>query len=513
MRKQKTGKTGVKPEIRDRLIAYLTPLVFGLYPILFFYATNIDEAAIGLAFTPILIVLIVTPLLLLAFQRLTKEMFKASMIAIVFWGLFFTYGRFFSFTESHFETINNHLLVGSLWLLIFGSAVALIMKLKPPVSLVKTCLFAGVVLLLIQVVSVATFTRPTVDINSYQHLRNNTSKKLSGDIENLPNIYYIMLDSYPRQDVLSEYFEFDNSPFVSELIDLGFYDAYKSNANYNHTYLTMVTTLNMSYLVNTEILENATLLNLYQNNKILDYLGDEYTFVNNSSFFPAVFNPLADVNINCSKTNEFLVELASTTALLPLQTIADETRNQKREDALCTIENIDAKASEPKFVFTHLMPPHPPYLFGANGEDTQEVNLGLTGWTRWLAKEPYIEQLKYVNSRVLEKVNSIVSKDPNSIIIVQSDHGTLSSATEKTNLSDTRPIVLRERSRNVTFISLPETCDDSGLYESMTNVNTFRLIFNSCFGEDYEILEDIVYYATSNIKKDDSVDITDIVRN
>lgn len=86
---------------------------------------------------------------------------------------------------------------------------------------------------------------------------------------------------------------------------------------------------------------------------------------------------------------------------------------------------------------------------------------------------------------------------PNSIIIIQSDHGTLSSSEGKKGLHDVRPEVIKERTRNYSAIYLPEYCDRTQLYDSMTPVNTFRVIFNSCFDTEYGLLEDIVYYDRS----------------
>jgi hypothetical protein len=37
--------------------------------------------------------------------------------------------------------------------------------------------------------------------------------------------------------------------------------------------------------------------------------------------------------------------------------------------------------------------------------------------------------------------------------------------------------------------------DSSQLYDSISPVNTFRLIFNTYFGEDYELLDDRTYYS------------------
>lgn len=38
-------------------------------------------------------------------------------------------------------------------------------------------------------------------------------------------------------------------------------------------------------------------------------------------------------------------------------------------------------------------------------------------------------------------------------------------------------------------------CDYSQLYDSITPVNTFRMVLNHYFGTDYEILEDRSYFS------------------
>jgi hypothetical protein len=45
------------------------------------------------------------------------------------------------------------------------------------------------------------------------------------DTSQKPDIYYIILDGYGREDVIEEFFDYDNSPFISYLEDLGFYIA------------------------------------------------------------------------------------------------------------------------------------------------------------------------------------------------------------------------------------------------------------------------------------------------
>ena len=57
----------------------------------------------------------------------------------------------------------------------------------------------------------------------------------AGNPGNLPDIYYIILDSYARQDVLKEVGGYDNSDFINYLTSKGFYVASESCSKYTHT--------------------------------------------------------------------------------------------------------------------------------------------------------------------------------------------------------------------------------------------------------------------------------------
>jgi hypothetical protein len=63
-----------------------------------------------------------------------------------------------------------------------------------------------------------------------------------------PDIYYIILDAYPRNDELKKMFGYDNSEFTNFLSSRGFYIASQSQANYIYTEVSISSALNMSYL-------------------------------------------------------------------------------------------------------------------------------------------------------------------------------------------------------------------------------------------------------------------------
>jgi hypothetical protein len=64
----------------------------------------------------------------------------------------------------------------------------------------------------------------------------------------LPDVYLILLDGYPRADELTAEFQLDNSPFVDSLTNLGFSVQAESNSNYTNTALTLPSLIGMSYL-------------------------------------------------------------------------------------------------------------------------------------------------------------------------------------------------------------------------------------------------------------------------
>jgi hypothetical protein len=63
-----------------------------------------------------------------------------------------------------------------------------------------------------------------------------------------PDIYYLVLDGYARQDVLRDYFDYDNTEMIEGLRQRGFAVADQAIANYPFTLVSVNSTLNFSYL-------------------------------------------------------------------------------------------------------------------------------------------------------------------------------------------------------------------------------------------------------------------------
>jgi hypothetical protein len=124
------------------------------------------------------------------------------------------------------------------------------------------------------------------------------------------------------------------------------------------------------------------------------------------------------------------------------------------------------QTKEPFFVYAHIVLPHSPYVFGANGEPkAKEDNCPEKELNVY-----YINQLIYVNKQVKKLIEEILFNSDNPpIIILQADHGQGSSKAA--------------RMRILNAYYLPGGGEKS-LYDCITPVNTFRVILNHYFGTD-----------------------------
>ena len=105
-------------------------------------------------------------------------------------------------------------------------------------------------------------------------------------------------------------------------------------------------------------------------------------------------------------------------------------------------------------------------------------------------EQAYINQLHYLNELILETISELKENSRGeAIIIIQADHG----APIDWNGSDE---ILKLGILNAYY--LPDLSMSSILYDSISPVNTFRIIFKHYFGADLEIQPDISVYGGSS---------------
>lgn len=137
------------------------------------------------------------------------------------------------------------------------------------------------------------------------------------------------------------------------------------------------------------------------------------------------------------------------------------------------------KSSKPRFVYAHFYMPHAPYFYDRYGNQNDNSTIYLQYKTDPLI--PHLEYLLYTNERIKEMVTAIRQNNPGAMIILLSDHG----YRHRVDKTPEPPHFFK----NLNAVYFPSQ-DYTGLYDSISNVNIFRVILNKTFNQRFPLLKD-----------------------
>lgn len=342
-----------------------------------------------------------------------------------------------------------------------------------------------------------------------------TVEELTLDCTTTPDIYYIVLDGYGRQDVLDKQYGVDTRSFLSSLEQKGFDVAGESHSNYIQTVYSLASSLNFRF-INPEPQGTSGFQyfsDLVSDNRVtalLEQCGYQTIAFESGFFFterPDVDTYLTDDGFGLSGIENLL--LAGT----PLEMLAnalkasppDFSYEAHRERILFAFDELQRIPQEPQptFVFAHIISPHPPFVFDAQGNSVEpnfrySLNDGddYHGTNREYRKG-YAAQVQFINQKLLEAVDAILAtSETPPVIILQGDHG----PGRLLDWYSPARSCLWERTTILNAYYLP---GESVPYlpESITPVNTFRVVLNTYFGTDLELLADKTYFTSHRLPR------------
>lgn len=337
-------------------------------------------------------------------------------------------------------------------------------------------------------------------------------QKVTITADHFPDIYYIILDGYGRADMLQSIHGYDNSLFIAELQKRGFIVAKRSQSNYPRTLLSLASSLNMQYLDSlTTNLEDSSLWwpasDFIQHSQVRSFLEQQgYRTVFISSGWDLTDIRDGDVYMKPYPVmlRNFQSAFISWTNLRLLDKllwtgISFPSNNEARFTILYNFKILPEVASIPgsKFVFSHILAPHPPYLFDSQGQMVHQEypspKFGSSGYSQFVPqyRQGYLDQLTFINQKTLEMIDGILaqSKTP-PVIIIQGDHG----PDIFMNYDDPSKACLYERYSILNAFYLPGV-DPASVPADSSPVNSFRMVFNMYFGTDLQALPDRQYYS------------------
>lgn len=513
------------------------PFLLALFPVISLWAANVEYVPPNMVVRSLVSAMVLAALLLFFVHLATCEWLKAGVITSLILLVVLTYGHFYIVlrdVQTLTPIIRHRYLLPTIGSLL-GFMIILVLKngkIVPSVSLFLTIM--GLVLVGLSLTKLFLYQ---INANNSKYKAPQMSVETSLRAQtNMPDIYYIILDAYGRQDVLRELYLHDNSEFIRALEYRGFYVADRSNSNYMNTMLSLSSSLNMDYLdgfisQNNGRLSAPYLTELISDSRLRRILG-EYGY--EMVAFDTAYEDLSGADVflkppeqkdlsarSILSINEFEGMLIDTTiGKAWLDTFYNEHKSsansmlmlpylQHRNRVIFTLTDLGNVAKMPgkKFVFAHVVSPHPPFIFNRNGDfisPKRSYSLSDGDYFKGGTEEyvdGYSEQIKYINKLALMAVDEIVmnSSEP-PIIIIQGDHG---PGSQFVNGSDVNSNI-KERMGILNAYYFSDR-DYTTLYPSISPVNSFRVILNKYFGTKMDLLPDDHYFSSDfNYSMDNS---------
>ncbi len=488
----------------------LHPFLFALFPILALYAHNIRSIPVPLKEVagPLALSLAAAAVLFLALAAAFRSPAKAGLAVsvIVLWLL--SFGHLAGWVAFWTEGLFTRSLFFATALLVALAVFAVVRSRRDFAGITRVLNVVAATLVLLNIASAAQ------TLASRTRIAAGAEIKVSRPAAGRPDIYYIVLDAYTRGDILEEVFSFDNSAFLSGLRARGFTVADRSYANYNLTHQSLASSLNFTLL--DEMARDAgpvssdrePLYAMIRENRVMAFLKSQgYRLVTvSSSIEPTDFRSVDRYFGFAASDSEFRTVLLNTT---PWPVLFGSSRSKGSYDAhrrriLNAFRALKEAPGEkgPFFMFVHIMAPHPPFVFGPNGEPVDPAYLfAMVDADRLHGANPaalpeymarYRDQLAFLNTKILEAVDAILrgSAAP-PVIVVQGDHGSRAY----TDFDRPEASYFKENLAILNAYHLPGVAA-SLVDPAISPVNTFRLIFKYYFGADLEPLEDRSAWCT-----------------
>ena len=482
------------------------PLFLALLPVFFVFhgfVENIGLISIADCLPILAIYLLSAAVLFLVFFLLLRNAGNAALMSFYLLFFYFFFGAIHDFLKDHAPLLSRY---SVLLPLLAAGALALYLylrkkKISRSLVIFLNCLFF-VYLLIDTGTWITAAGRRSVPAAAQTSLLSPYYKSSGGGAK--PDIYLLLFDEYSASRTLRSVYGYDNSGLDSFLRKEDFYLPRQCRSNYYYTIYSMSSMLNLAYHAgipdSVDAGDNARIIDKIRTNEAVNFLiARGYKIVNlspwdlpgNPAYMDQPFIPLKTKLITRRTMLEYVSRdigwwfAAHLTDSVALENNDIMGMYRYNTSVLARTGEESAKpSSAPRFVYMHVFMPHFWYLFDS-----------LQHWRSLpdIRKAPpeknaprhYIEYLPYVNARIRELIGTIKrNTGGKAVILFMSDHG---HRYDPDNVP--RPYFFD----NQNAIYFPDK-DYSRLYDSMTNVNQFRLVYNKLFGLNLPLLKDSVIF-------------------
>ena len=146
--------------------------------------------------------------------------------------------------------------------------------------------------------------------------------------------------------------------------------------------------------------------------------------------------------------------------------------------------------SEPTFMLAHVMAPHTPIVFDADGTPADfsgrtcgaqfEIDAAVIGVSEREYRAAMAEQVAYLNMRTLKAIDEILASSPEAVVVVFSDHGSRYSSEPSDEWFHS-------------FLAARTPAHPGVVERDPRPIAIFPAIFNAYFGTNYSVPTDSTF--------------------
>jgi hypothetical protein len=249
-----------------------------------------------------------------------------------------------------------------------------------------------------------------------------------------PDVYWIVLDGYPRADVLREFFDFDNAHFLESLNTLNFTVYDRALASFPETIFSISSTLSLGFLVSGtgSSIRMPPLAVLYpvvrgRNTVVNTMRAMGYRYIHFQNGYDNLTQCPVDGAICITgnvrsdseepRLDEFDIAILSRTPVIEAMAAFTDVGASTGESPFVrgAVRDLTDKLSmvqqhgKPFFLYAHILAPHPPIRFRRDCS----IRAAVPDLLAWDPKDKpaFLEQLICVNNEAMALAGAIVRSD------------------------------------------------------------------------------------------------------
>lgn len=475
------------------------PFLISSLPVLFLLAFNAHELPLQDVLIPIIISIVISFIIWIILRQILNGI-KAGLIISAFILLFSIYGHLKNqliVDENEIsQFLGSNLVLGSIFLIIGILALIFFIKTKSHNEL--NSIFNVIVITIVTIL--------ILNIGLYYVTNSSDSIELGfvdgpliiNEVNEKPDVFVFILDEFAGEKQLQMDFEYDLKPFRIELEKRDFVVPKESFSNYPNTEFSLPSFLNMNYLdkVTVELGPNSTdkrkLIELANRSYVMQMFDlQEYYVTTFYGGLGAVGDTLfVDEKLCSYGTINGDLRKNFVLTYLPIsyfnKALLENFQFDKLECVFSYIQDFKSDKEQPHFIFAHLRLPHDPFIFDSQGNQIS------TDPKLKINKNAYLEQLIFTERKILELIDSVQKQSPDAVIIIHSDHGFRGEINWEQPTDDD----LIRGFNIMSAIYFPNNSVD--ISDKISLVNLYRILFNTYFDTNYEILEDKHFWYESS---------------